>query len=428
MKQLLIIDDTTVNKISFYHLAAFVTALPFDLFYSEIILVSFALHTLIHARNIKLKNIFTKPFVILVAVYIAGLVAILYSPDKTAALGEAGKQSAILILPLLFSITALNLEKYKLQLLHIFGLSCVVALCYLYVAAFTKITAQHLPVSSLLTAVFMNHKFALPLEIHATYLSAYCCFAAAIFLYFFFTEANRKLQWRYAIAIIILTAGLLQLSSRAVFIAFLFIINIAFPFSLFKGTKRVLFFMAASFLSVISLSLIFSVDAFKERYISNLKTDLTNEVKIIDNTEPRASRWAAILELVQQSPVIGYGNGSETALLKEKYYAKEMYISYLNELNSHNQYLSILIKMGIIGLAFYCYALYTGFARAIQQKDILFLSFMIIITIVFCSENFLDLNKGIFFYSFFFPLFLLPGTVESFVTRPLKVKQATVPQ
>jgi len=428
MKKLLLINDTVVNKITYYHLAAFVAALPFDLFYSEIILVSFGLHTIIHTRAAKLKNIFSKPFLILVAFYLLALIAVLYSTDKKAAFSEAGKQSAIIILPVLFSLIELDLEKYKLHLFHIFGLSCVVAIAYLYINAFVTIKGFHLPLSVMFTLPFMNHNFALPLAMHATYLAAYCAFAVAVFLFLLFKDNNMIAKSFYAVAILILLAAIIQLSSRAVFIAFLIVLNIGFPFLLFKGRKRIFFLITASVISIVSLTAIYSIDAFKERYISNLKTDLSNEVKIIENTEPRASRWAAIMELVKESPVIGYGNGSEIPLLKEKYYEKGMYISYLNELNSHNEYLSILIKMGIIGLAFFGYVLYFGFSRAIQNKDPLFLSFMIIITVVCCSENFLDLNKGIFFYSFFMSFFSLAGTTEAVAATALIPKQATVPE
>ena len=115
--------------------------------------------------------------------------------------------------------------------------------------------------------------------------------------------------------------------------------------------------MAASVISAATLLLIYKVDSFKTRYISELKTDLTNNVKIIENTEPRLARWNAICELVKKSPVIGYGTGSEKKLLKEKYFEKGLYISYLNEFNAHSEYLSVLIKTGIIGLALFIYVL-----------------------------------------------------------------------
>ena len=52
MKELLLINDNTANKISYYHLLFLLASLPFDRFYSHIILISFAAHTLIHLKKI----------------------------------------------------------------------------------------------------------------------------------------------------------------------------------------------------------------------------------------------------------------------------------------------------------------------------------------------------------------------------------------
>ena len=130
-------------------------------------------------------------------------------------------------------------------------------------------------------------------------------------------------------------------------------------------------------------------------------------MKIIENTEPRLARWEVILDLVKQSPFVGYGSGPETDLLKDRYFKKGLYISYLNEFNTHNQYLAVLLKTGIVGLLLFLCVLYYGYAAAIKRKDLLLLAFMIMISVVSLSENILDLNKGIFFYGFFFSMLLL---------------------
>lgn len=407
MKNILFIEDTPVNKITYYHLAGFLIVLPFDFFYSELVLISLGLHTLIHTDRSRIKNIFRKPVLVLTSIYLLTLAAIWYSPDKADAFNVAGRQLAILIFPLLFSLTGLNLEKYKLQLISIFAFACMGTILYLYADAINTILSLHMPLSSLFTIMFMNHNFSMPIGIHATYLSVYTAFSMLSFLYLFFREQHLLQKWIYIIAVLVLSAGLLQLSSRTVFIASLFIINFLFPFFFFKGKKRVLFFLTASLVSAITLLLINNVDSFKTRYISELKTDLTDSVMIIENTEPRIARWNATLELVKRSPVIGYGTGAEKELLKEKYFEKGLYISFLNEFNAHNEYLSIAIKTGLLGLALFVYVLYFGFAAALKKRDILFLGFMVLIAVVSVSENLLSLNKGIFFYSFFFSLFLI---------------------
>lgn len=406
MKQLFLIEDSVASKVSYYHLAFFLLALPFDFFYSELILISFGIHTLIHLQKDSLGRLLHKPVLVLCSLFVLGLLAVSYSPDKQEALNIITRQLAILLFPLLFSISNLDMEKHRMNLFCIFGFTCVITTIYLYADALYTLDYFHLPVSSLFTTLFMNHNFSLPIGIHATYLSVYVAFSLILFLYLLIKKEQPGQKWIYIISCLILFAGLVQLSSRAAFIAFLLVINGAFPFLLFKGKKRMAFFVTASFFSVSTLLVIVNVDSFKTRYISELKTDLTNKVKIIENTEPRLARWNVIGELIKGSPLIGYGTGSEKQLLKEKYYEKGLYISYLNEFNTHSEYLGILLKTGMIGLALFLYILYFGFASAIQKQDIPFLSFMIIIAVVSVSENILELNKGIFFYSFFFSLFL----------------------
>ncbi|MBL0183801.1 MAG: O-antigen ligase family protein [Chitinophagaceae bacterium] len=406
MKQLFLINDTIANKISYYHLALFLIALPFDFFYSELILISFGLHTFIHVRKDDWQRVFSKPVLIQASLFLLGLLAISYSSDKSEGFNVTTRQLAILIFPVLFALAPLDMEKYKMDLFCIFGLTCVATVLYLYADAVRTVVYFHLPVSSLFTTVFMNHNFSLPIGIHATYLSVYIVFSLLVFLYLLLKNERPKQKWICILSSVILFAGLIQLSSRAAFIAFLMVINLAFPFLLFKGKKRIAFFIAASLVSAGTLLIIVNVDSFKTRYISELKTDLTNDVKIIENSEPRLARWNAITELVNASPVIGYGTGAEKKLLKEKYFEKGLYISYLNEFNTHSEYLGVLLKTGMVGLLLFLYILYFGFATAIQNRDLLFLSFMMIIAIVSVSENILDLNKGIFFYSFFFSFFL----------------------
>ncbi|HKO80644.1 MAG TPA: hypothetical protein VJU78_09620, partial [Chitinophagaceae bacterium] len=68
-----------------------------------------------------------------------------------------------------------------------------------------------------------------------------------------------------------------------------------------------------------------------------------------------------------------------------------------------------LLKTGIFGLIIFLVTLYAGFTSAWLNKDFVGASFMIIISVVSFSENILDVNKGIFFYAFFFSFFVLSG-------------------
>jgi O-antigen ligase len=212
---------------------------------------------------------------------------------------------------------------------------------------------------------------------------------------------------KYILFSAVLFAGLIQLSSRSVFIAMCLIIIIAIPALLLHGKERLHFSIVSLLVFLVLISTIANIDSLRKRYVSDLKDDLSETAVAPDLTETRMKRWDLELELIKKSPWIGYGSGSEKQVLKDKYFKEKFYRSYLFELNAHSQYLSFLINSGIVGLFLYLYILLYGFSKAIKRRDFLLLSFLILIAVVSISENTLDVNKGIFFYSFFSSLFLL---------------------
>jgi O-antigen ligase len=146
-----------------------------------------------------------------------------------------------------------------------------------------------------------------------------------------------------------------------------------------------------------------------------LQQDLEGNIGDKDGSEPRMARWHCAWELIRASPWIGYGTGTEVDLLKEKYVTHQLYDSYAHDLNAHNQYLSFLLKTGLPGELLYLGILAIGFLQAFRLKDPFLGSFLLIVACVSASENILDVNKGIFFFSFFFSFFLAKPANTIFV-------------
>lgn len=404
----LIQNDTLENKISYYHLVAFLVTLPFDRFYSELALISFLIHTLIHLTKQKLRNVFTFQTLVLSSVFLIGVIGLLYSHDRSEGSMDLQKQLALLLFPVLLACCGLDLKKYLMNLLLLFSFTCVLTILYLYLDAVRIILYNHLPLSTLFTGAFINHNFSEPIDLHATYLAMYCGMSESILFYLFLTETKRSNRVIYFLALCILLAGLLQLASRAVLISGV-AVALCFPFLLYKRTGRAQVFIIITGVLVVAGILILNISSFKMRYVAQLKNDLTQQSINAEIIEPRITRWHYILQDIQRSPAIGYGTGSEKRVLNQTYFDNKLYNSYLHELNSHNQYLGILVETGIWGLLVFLLTLIVGISSAIRQKNILFLSFLIIICVVSFSENLLDTNKGIFFYAFFFSLFVLSG-------------------
>ncbi|HEV7782238.1 MAG TPA: O-antigen ligase family protein [Chitinophagaceae bacterium] len=402
MKNLFTIEGSPENKIAFYHLAAFIILLPFDRFYSELILISLLLHSLIHINRLRARSILSFQNLVLCSMFLLTLAGMIGSADKAQAMRDLQRQLAILLFPVIFSVLDPDLRRYRAKLLTILAVTCIITILYLYADATRVLLYYKLPLRSLFSPAFINHNFSEPIGLHATYFSMYIALSLAVLFYFLWQEKNNTYRFLYLTGICILLAGLVQLASRSVLVTTMILIIPGVSFFMLRGGQRVRF--AGVWLIVLGIAVlgIAKMDSFRKRYVENLKNDLTQASINNEVLEPRIIRWHYVIKLIDQSPVFGHGSGSEKRLLKEIYFENRLYNSYLHELNAHNQYLSILLKTGISGLAVFILTLFYGFVNAWRRKDIILAAFMVLISVVSFSENILDVNKGIFFYAFFF--------------------------
>ena len=405
MVDLFDIKDTLTNKISYYHLLALLASLPFNLFYSHIILVSYMLHTLISLKKENVKPVFTPGILAMQSVFLLTVCSTIYSFNKPEAFNEWGKQIALLLFPLLFCLNPLNTYKYRLKLLKAFALVCTATTIYLYMDAFATIRHYQLPYSSIFSNHFTNHNFSLPIDMHATFFSMQLMVALAYVLVALINEQKTYNKLLYAFCCAVLTAGIIQLSSKSIFAVFLIILNIGMPWFLLKGRMRLKFALVSVSFSILAVAGILMSSAFRERFVTELRADMVKQTtgEIHDS---RISRWETTFELIKKKPLTGYGAGTEISLLQDRFYDKKMYDSFIQGLNGHSEYLSIALKTGIFGLIIYLATLAFGFKIALRRKDLLFFNFMILVTIVSFSENLLDVDKGTFFYAFFFSFFM----------------------
>ncbi|MDB5230303.1 MAG: hypothetical protein JWN76_1108 [Chitinophagaceae bacterium] len=396
-------SSNIIDRIGCVHLCAFVALLPFDRFYSELILISFMLHTLVHFKRDHFKKLLCKEFLITALLFLLVLTGTLYSHYPTEAKNDVEKQSAFILLPFLFAMFFPDLKKYSPVILYSLVFSCIGITLYLYMHTLGVMQFYHMHLKELFSVSFINHNFSAPIEMHATILSMYISFSIFILLYDYYKKRTSGI-W-YLLGILILGAGLVQLASKTVIIATLIIANLAFPMML-TSKKKYLFILTSILLSAIIIFQVVKLDSLRDRFITSLQNDLTQSSINNEIMEPRIERWRIAIGLIKKAPLTGYGTGSEIPILKQAYFDQKLYNAYLKELNTHNQYISFMLKYGIAGLLVYLLILGFGLYTAFRKKDILFISFLVIIIIVGTAENFLDVNKGIFFFSFFYSFFI----------------------
>jgi len=396
------------ERLRFVVLLFFVFSLPFDIIYSSVLFIGFSFLTLIDLNKAKLKEI-PKQVPFFLIVFILGILAYTYSFHKHEAGFILERQLTILLFPFLLPL-AIKIDQQKINaLLSALAISCVIAVIYLFIHMVINIRYRlHLPFwDTLFSGAFFNHQFSEPINIHAGYFSMYVAFAL-FYMISLYTHLN-SLRSRILLLfmIFILFSGLFFLASRNTIITTLIVFIFIFPF--YYVTKRIRF--AIIVLLFISLAFISfkNIPYLRERF----SVELLSEIKPLNNgynmnyssAEPRYERWEGAMTLIKRSPLIGYGTGDEIAMLKTEYIKKGLYISYLEDFNAHNQYLSFLLKNGIFGLALFLFAFIYYTRLAVLNKDFMYISFLILLCIGFYTENILDANKGILFFAFFNTLF-----------------------
>lgn len=388
------------ERLRFLLILVFVFSLPFDRFYSTVTLMLLIVCTFIDISVKKIKQI-PKQIWIFQAVFFLTCLGYGYSYNKHEAGFMLEKQLAILafplILPLAITFTPARIRPVMISLTA----GSLISILYLFLNIVYIIFLGNLPFSLIFSKEFFNHGFSAPLDIHAGYLSLYISFSIIFLIGELVTQT--KLSYKlFLIAYLgLLTAGLFFLASRNSIICTVLVICIIFP--LFHVKRKLLFYSIITVLLTSAFFVVHNVSYLNERFSSDMITDINSDLAEynFEGAEPRIERWKAALELVPGSPLIGYGSGDEIGMLKTKYVEKDLFISYLESFNAHNQYLSYLLKNGIIGLILFLAAMCYYLVIAIRARNFIYISFLISIMIGFFTENILDANKGIYFFALF---------------------------
>jgi O-antigen ligase len=400
-----LIKGSLTDQISYYHIALLLATLPFDQFYGHVVLISFALHTLVHLKKERIKRLISFKTLLLQAVFFNTLISCFYTPYRNLALTDVTRQLEILLLPTVFALSSFDLYKHRDRLLQLYTFVCAATVGYLYLHAFRLIHFFKLPFRSIISAAFISHNFSEPIQMHATFFSLQLTIAFFYAVIQLCKIQRPKVKLLYNMAVLLLFAGTIQLGSKAVLAVMLVGINVLVPWFLLVKAKRLHYMAITIPLTIIIMAVALNAGSLRARYLTDLKTDLS-VAKANELSDPRLARWGAALQCIARKPVAGYGAGSELKVLNDEFFVEKLYNSYLNHLNAHNQYLSCLITTGIIGLIFYMATLLLGFRLAFAHKDMLFFAFILLITVVSFSESLLNAEKGVSFFSLFLCFFI----------------------
>jgi O-antigen ligase len=244
-----------------------------------------------------------------------------------------------------------------------------------------------------------------PYRIHAIYISMNGAVALLFSLYLISIKSSKKyLIFTLLIADIIILLFLLLLIKKGPILS-LVISGSYLAFSY----KRKYIIIALGALYLIFIGVISFNPKANSKFSELLNIGGKNNTELT-STNIRLSIYACVKSVIPDAGVFGYGVGDSNKVLVDCYDSNDSQLVD-REYNSHNQYLSILLKTGYLGLfVFFIYLIYL-FSSAYKYKGYLTVAVLLFYLLMMFSENILERENGVVYFCFFI---LLLYTTQKF--------------
>jgi len=120
----------------------------------------------------------------------------------------------------------------------------------------------------------------------------------------------------------------------------------------------------------------------------------------------RIEFWKASLGIIRSNWLTGVGTGDMNEAFQEQYVKMNSKLPPDQRWRSHNQFLSIFAGFGLFGFIWFLFALFYPSIRLRGFSDYFFLVFMIIAVLSMMTEDTLESQMGVTFFTFFYCFFL----------------------
>ncbi len=327
------------------------------------------------------------------------VISLSYTDDLDYGFRKIGTSSGILIFPLIFSLMSKECIKYILERRYRLMWLFIIATVLLCVGAFIKFMTQFSFNDTILHYVNIIRSDIYGWKIHPIYLSMHIGISMIFSLFLLKNGTDLK----KTVALIILNAVmiffLMVMIKKGPIIAFILVM--AFLTLVFRNRKLYIVsaIAAASIIGTIIVSPKVQARFSELLQVQNSDHEMTNSTNI------RYSIYQCAVKILPKAGILGYGIGDGKDELI-KCYEEDAGFLAANRYNSHNQYLGIILYVGYFGLVLFSLFLLYHLLRAFSRKNYLLVSIMLFYCIVMFSENILERENGVLFFTFFINLFI----------------------
>ncbi|MBS4065230.1 MAG: O-antigen ligase family protein [Chitinophagaceae bacterium] len=343
-------------------------------------------------------------FFLFISVYLITAISFFYSHNKSEALRILQLKLPLLIFPLVFA-SGLDWTKEQIRLLLILFSLSVGVFCIVTISNAVTITLSSGNAQDLFGYSILPFKY-----VYASVASLFCVFGTVIHLNEM--AEKRKILTSHLIPLLLFWITLTLLSNRMA-ITLCVIITLFFLMHIIRSAVAKM--IAVVFVLLILTGLYFWNQTFREKVqvITQFNSGTTIRLdkdaslgRTWDGLQLRLAIWNCATGIIKQHFLAGVGVGDAQQTLQTTYEERKFYFaSRYNTYNAHNQFMEQWLMTGIAGFILFLLSLIIPLFRCLKSGRLLY-SLFLIVFICFClTESFLEVSKGVVWFSFFNSMF-----------------------
>lgn len=351
----------------------------------------------------KKKKINWKWLLINSSLFIVYLFSVIYSNDYSESFKKLETALSILILPISFFILLPDFKitnSIKRIFIKFFIISTALFSIFCFFAIiFNDSLAKYKWETDRYRVIIMDMPV---IGQHPIYASIFISIAIIFFIFVIKNNLINNISQKiiFSFLTILNSILLLVLLSKGVILS-LFLVSLL----CFARSKMIKFYKY-SIMSFIVLSLL-TLFIFNRRMNELINLETYTELNPNLSTSVRMGIYDCSLKIIKEELFLGYGIGDAQRALNLCYSNKSDML-LMNKYNSHNQYLDVVIKTGIVGLVTFLGFLFFNLKKGIKNKNLLLLMLIVFYGIIFMTENVLSRQSGVILFFFLISFFNKP--------------------
>jgi O-antigen ligase len=281
----------------------------------------------------------------------------------------------------------------------------------------------------------ITHSKPIPIitKVNHIYYSVLLAFSAGVLQWWLFVRKilNKNYKILAWIGFVIAVALLFSISARTGLLCFYAQIGASILWLIFKQKKILHGIAIGVAMILLGYATVKLVPSLASR-MGNTKKDLNKYNSGEDvNNYSIATRIKALIvgaHVFKNNPIFGVGPSEVREKMDQEYSVEQSSLTYENRVKPHNQFLYVMVSMGIVGGLILCYIMFMPFVTKDVFRNYLLLIFLTIFIFAFQAEYMLERQVGTtFFCLFYVMLSQMTGAKEQLQERhELETQTATV--